>query len=752
MKKSFRAAVGALIVAASAFCLDSCYDDSKRWSEIKDINESIEELQTSLNTEVTSLKALIDALEDNVYVTDVTEIKEGDTVTGYTINLSKGQAITIYHGKDGQNGTNGTDGKDGVTPTISVVLIDGVYYWALNGEVLEVEGQKVPVHKDSDTPEFKYEEGVWYISVDGSWSPLVSSSNTGECAFSDVKYDDASVTFVLSDGTEIVLPREAVFSLNITAEPVAVLPGATVKVEYTVTGATETTTVYVLAEGGYTAKVEAAGISEGTIAITAPDPVTDGKVVVLAGDNTKAAMQVLTFEEGALTLITDKYNVSNEGGAVEIPVSTNLPYEVVIPADAEWITYVETKAMREETIVLNVKKNTADKRTATVALTVDGVTVQEITVNQAATSADATFSLEDILGEWIVTNEVTNWSGTSYESCSWIFEVSDDPSKGNVMLTTIFGRSGANVYADFNLYTGTITIQMGQPYPDGNYTNYLAAEGEVSEVQYTFDGETFGNPTANIGYTFTQGSASPIGTYKNISGKREDPNVLKIGQYIYSDGSHSTTVDEGKTLVGIIFWLGDATATDPALKAAFPECTNGLAVSVTQCDSIVWQTNTAYIADWQAENLTEYHTLQADYTYGVAHLEYCLGYNNTQVLKAYNEANPETKADIYDTLVSFAAENPAPEGSSGWYIPSAKETTLLVYGENSNAFIASGTANLQAINAKLTEAGQQRIDNNKPIAASTEIEDTFVHAFQGRYLEKVSKTIETFTLCPIFAF
>ena len=460
MKKIFVIACAALLSFAS------CTKDLENRvgaleNDVESIQNQLTELTAKLNIEVDYLKQLIDALKNNVFVTGVTEIKEDGKVVGYTINLSKGQAITIYHGtngKDGYNGldgSNGKDGKDAVAPTVGVVVEDGVYYWAVNGVALtDAEGNKIPVYAETDAPEFKYEDGKWWISTGGTWSPLVSAG-TGESVFSDVQYDDTTVTFVLADGTEIVLPRQAAFSLNIANTEVVVLPGETVKVAYTINGATETTAVYAVADGGFSVKVEAASASEGNLAITAPSPLTDGKVVVFAGDNTHAAMQVLTFEEGALTLVSDSYEVVKEGGVIEVPVVTNIDYEVEVSAD--WITYVETKAMREETLVLNVAANEGDEREATVSLTVNGTAVQTFTVVQAA-NAEAKYTLEDLYGEWTVTY------GSAGKSYTWTFGQSDDLSKGNATLVGIFGKNKHNkkVYVNFSLTSGIISIAMGQ--------------------------------------------------------------------------------------------------------------------------------------------------------------------------------------------------------------------------------------------------------------------------------------------------
>lgn len=751
MKKIFVIACAALLSFAS------CTKDLENRvgaleNDVESIQKQLTELSEKLNNEVDNLKQLIDALKNNVFVTGVTEIKEDGKVVGYTINLSKGQAITIYHGtngKDGYNGLDGSNGKDGkdgqdaVAPTVGVVVEDGVYYWAVNGVALtDAEGNKIPVYAETDAPEFKYEDGKWWISTDGTWSPLVSAG-TGESVFSDVQYDDTTVTFVLADGTEIVLPRQAAFSLNIANTEVVVLPGETVKVAYTINGATETTAVYAVADGGFSVKVEAASASEGNLAITAPSPLTDGKVVVFAGDNTHAAMQVLTFEEGALTLVSDTYNVEQAGGVVEVPVVTNLDYKVEVSAD--WIKYTETKAMREETLVFAVEENKGSERTATVTLTVNDIAVQTITVTQA-TAAEPQFALEDIYGAW----KVTYGNGSSYE---WTFYESDDLSKGNIRIEYLFGKSGNPVYATLDLYSGVLTIQLRQKCTDNfGYLSWLCTKEGTSSISYTFHEDmTFDSGTATLAYAYYETSDPLSQSYlSDLKGVKKDENALEVGNYYYADGTCSSKFDATKTLVGIVFWLGDATANDPALKAAFPECAKGLAMAVNPVEDIKWQTNTASIAEWQAENMSDYTSIQVNYAPNAPNLDKELGYSNTQVLKAYNAANPETAADVYASLVEFAAATPAPAGTSGWYIPSAKEVSYMCYGNNNNAYYASGTTNLAAMNVKIQAAGLDKITFGY-LASSSEISATEAYAFQGTYLGKPNKTYN-FTLCPVFAF
>ncbi len=77
---------------------------------------------------------------------------------------------------------------------------------------------------------------------------------------------------------------------------------------------------------------------------------------------TQAQNDVFTGEKS-------EYRISFEGGTVEIPVSTNLNYTPSIEQDGSWLSIVETKAIRNETIVLKATKNeTISPRTAVLKL------------------------------------------------------------------------------------------------------------------------------------------------------------------------------------------------------------------------------------------------------------------------------------------------------------------------------------------------------------------------------------------------
>lgn len=205
--------------------LTSCkYDDDDLWNSVHGLENRVaklEELCKQMNTNISSMQTIVTALQNNVYVTGTTPLMKDGKEIGYTITFSKGNPITIYHGKDGQ------DGEDGITPTISVKKdTDGVYYWTLNGEFIMVDGGKIQAEgKDGTngtngtTPQFKIENDYWFVSYDNgaNWTQLGKATGEdgigGDSMFSGVDYKTSTdyVIFTLADGTQIKLPTWSAF-------------------------------------------------------------------------------------------------------------------------------------------------------------------------------------------------------------------------------------------------------------------------------------------------------------------------------------------------------------------------------------------------------------------------------------------------------------------------------------------------------------------------------------------------------------
>lgn len=201
----------ALLVAGMSFGMGSCTkedidDIRKELQEQDDRLTTLEEWQKSVNTNISSLQTLIEALEDKDYVTGVTPLTDG---SGYEITFLKSGKITINHGKKGDTGA---------TPAISVKQdTDTKYYWTVNGEWLLDAGNKIPV--TGEAPQVRINTGTneWEISNDGgdNWTSTGVSAtgekgDDGDSMFSNIDTSKpAEVTFTLADGTKITLPRTA---------------------------------------------------------------------------------------------------------------------------------------------------------------------------------------------------------------------------------------------------------------------------------------------------------------------------------------------------------------------------------------------------------------------------------------------------------------------------------------------------------------------------------------------------------------
>ena len=399
MKKLFYLVLAAVLFVVG--CSES-FDDSKIWDKLDDHESRIaklEELCKQMNTNISSLQTLVNALNQNDYITNVAPISKNGEEVGYTITFKSGKTITIYHD------------KDGLTPVVGVKLFNGDYHWTVDGEwLLDDNGNKIKAvgsdgtdGKDGITPQLKIEEGYWYISYDNgaSWKQLGKATGEdgkdgqdgangadgkdGDSFFQSVTQDDEYVYFTLADGTQITLAKEQVLEITFNTEECFVNGGESYEVTYTITGADADTKIAAMAHDNYTVKVVPTDYKSGKIVVTAPSAdITESQVLVFVSKGTQTIMRVLYFVKGVLTISTDNVSLEYDDTTFEVKVTTNLDYTVHIPEEASsWLSVASTRAIREETLSFAVEENTtAERRSTIVELRNNGKTVQSIAVSQ----------------------------------------------------------------------------------------------------------------------------------------------------------------------------------------------------------------------------------------------------------------------------------------------------------------------------------------------------------------------------------
>ena len=143
----------ATIILVGCTDLDDIYrriDDQKKELEAFEAQlKEFERLVKGVNSDITSIKSLVDALNTKVSVVSYKELADK---SGYELTLSDGSKITLKHGAKGDEGDQGVQGEqgkkgdDGIVPEINVKLhTDGLLYWTVNNNwLLDADGNKVP--------------------------------------------------------------------------------------------------------------------------------------------------------------------------------------------------------------------------------------------------------------------------------------------------------------------------------------------------------------------------------------------------------------------------------------------------------------------------------------------------------------------------------------------------------------------------------------------------------------------------------
>lgn len=409
-------ALAAVLCLALAGCE---YDDAEVKDRLDDLEgrvDALEKTVNSLNINVGNLQSLIDG---KLFITAVTENPEGG---GYTLSLvtSDGEASQIVI----------KDGEAGAAPAIGVKLdSDGKYYWTLDGEFITEGGKKMPVTGDDGvTPVFKIENDTWYVSYDkeATWKECGPATGAaGDSFFSKVSTseDGRWVYLTLADG-ETVLTLEMYKEFGIAFEAVAglVTPGATAEIPFVLTGADDKSVVEAIAKGDWEAEAVMDGTEGGKIIVKAPAESSTGRVIVLLSDGgSKTIMKTLTFVSGVMTVTTQSQEAAAIGGTVSFELETDLDYEVVIPDDAKaWISVVETRATRKETVSFSVKANDVkEERQAKIELVSSGVVIETLLIYQLPDFDPTAFVVKAVVTDKMKNKLVLPLDGTVEAAVDW---------------------------------------------------------------------------------------------------------------------------------------------------------------------------------------------------------------------------------------------------------------------------------------------------------------------------------------------
>lgn len=263
--------------------------------------------------------------------------------------------------------------------------------------------------------------------------------------------------------------------------------------------------------------------------------------------------------------------------------------------------------------------------------------------------------------------------------------------------------------------------------------------------------------TGVTGGKWTEGGSEdvPVITYKT------DLSTAKVGDLITASGKlidvsnlANFTPYNSEQVVGVVFWTPAETdyddperqtparlTDDKIMAAEHPGCTHGLAVAVKKVlnlssDNVSWQDPYGSVKDFQdSDNFI--HDKKDDFvsvlsgTGATDNINKIYGYQNTVVIRAYNQYctdnNLAYKVKPVVAIDKFIPNNPAPEGSTGWFLPSAKELHILCYkdvDDIASQYDETFTFTRDIVNASLSAVGGDLLEA-KSYWSSSEGENTY---------------------------
>lgn len=247
---------------------------------------------------------------------------------------------------------------------------------------------------------------------------------------------------------------------------------------------------------------------------------------------------------------------------------------------------------------------------------------------------------------------------------------------------------------------------------------------------------------------------------------------FEIGDYYLADGTvlhRADLTDELKAhVVGVIFFKGNPAAEghDSTLGAEHPYCVNGLAVALDTLYSVWSRNGGKFVNDWVKEDgrfmgVTGMSDDSKGEDISQAY-NYIRGYNNTRAYEAYNvEASDFDRVCVMDVIAAYRDTVALPGNTSGWYLPSVKEVSLMTTGTfdndlwNSNA--SSGPVPVAApiINESFKQLGKVEIARFDNFSTSTEHSDIMAFSLfyndSGCSCSGVNK-VDNSLVRPVFAF
>lgn len=326
-----------------------------------------------INADLSSLQALVSKVADGFTVQTVAPVQKNGAVDNFLFTFNDGKTLSLTCGALQDEGVTGT------TPDVSLRLDGECWYWTSAGNILkDGSGKDIPASgADGAVLKVKCENDQWQVSADKgtTWLQIPAHKAYFKGLVSQVN-DTSNRDYILISLTNtriIQIPKR--HPLKLTFDPGEIriaVPGQSASLGFSLTGGSDKNEVRAVGKEGWLGEVKMESPYKGSITVTAPDPVVEGEVELIAGDGYGyTAIATLDCFKGTVSVADDAHEVDAAGGTVTLNLTTDMDYTLGIGAD--WVSLSpSTKALRNETLSFTVAENTGGERTCRISLNVGG--------------------------------------------------------------------------------------------------------------------------------------------------------------------------------------------------------------------------------------------------------------------------------------------------------------------------------------------------------------------------------------------
>lgn len=236
----------------------------------------------------------------------------------------------------------------------------------------------------------------------------------------------------------------------------------------------------------------------------------------------------------------------------------------------------------------------------------------------------------------------------------------------NVNVTPVTGEQ--NKWT-FTMPASNVELQVNYV-PSYNVTFNTEGLDAEEAAKFTASPNTgvYKDQTVTVTYT---GSKRLIG-FKAVKKSNNPYANAKLGDLFYSDGTFSTTLEAGKTPIGVIAYLDQTGTDDDEISEKSNGAGHGLVLCLKNAASgsdAQWSTEKSAFEFGEDAKVADVDALKR--TTNVS------GYTNTKTLAEKTDAATKYKA-------AYAAKNyaglTAPAGTTGWFLPSAQQWVKMIEG------------------------------------------------------------------------